>query len=353
MVKKDQYFYSLDSLRGISAIAILLFHFNLLFFKALWIGVPVFFALSGFLITRILVTNKIGQNYFKPFYYKRALRIFPIYYILFFVSLLWGCLIHVSASQWWIYLFYLQNFSISLNMRPIFGNGLMQHTWSLSVEELFYLIWPLFIRLANTARVLFTAIVLYFVIIAGKIVLISLYPTASSENMLLLSFFGNLDSLMGGVIIGILSIEHEAAMITAAKKYFGYALAILGTVIILNYFSTGANTMILEVVLGCAVSLFSPLCIIYFAYIPLSKVVRQIFDNQFLRFTGKISYGIYLYHYAVYLLADALVYHFKLTLNIYFIVLIKLAVTFAIAIISWNLIESKLLKLKNRFNYNV
>jgi peptidoglycan/LPS O-acetylase OafA/YrhL len=116
--KPVTHFDSLDGFRGLAALFILFFHSLLPWFRPLWIGVPMFFVLSGFLITRILITHKEAPGYLKTFYSKRALRIFPIYYLALFISVLWALLVHASFRNFPFFLFYLQNFIIAADIKP-------------------------------------------------------------------------------------------------------------------------------------------------------------------------------------------------------------------------------------------
>lgn len=114
-----------------------------------WIGVQLFFVLSGFLITRILTSTRRSENYWQSFYMRRALRIFPLYYLLLAV-MFWGVsrfeslprgLVVAPADRVWFWT-YLSNWG------ALFGadTGALGHCWSLAVEEQFYLLWPLFVR---------------------------------------------------------------------------------------------------------------------------------------------------------------------------------------------------------------
>ena len=134
---KEDRFESLTGIRAVAVIFILLVHSHFNFFRVLWIGVPVFFVLSGFLITRLLLKNKDAKNYFRVFFVRRSLRIFPIYYLVLFTTVLWGVVTQKDISQLYYYIFYLQNFVISRGITPEFCDGILRHTWSLSVEELF------------------------------------------------------------------------------------------------------------------------------------------------------------------------------------------------------------------------
>ncbi|HEX7185058.1 MAG TPA: acyltransferase [Thermoanaerobaculia bacterium] len=153
---------SLDGLRGIAILLVLVMHFTLYggpppsspadaaFYQtaaAGWIGVDLFFVLSGFLITGILWDARGSEGYFRGFYARRCLRIFPLYYaaLLIFLVLLPALLSEHSglraakqdAAWYWTY---LSNVQIAREGWPAFGA--LGHFWSLAVEEQFYLVWP-------------------------------------------------------------------------------------------------------------------------------------------------------------------------------------------------------------------
>lgn len=149
----------LDSLRALAIFPVLLAHswpdFKLLPFASLgpagWIGVDLFFVLSGFLITGILLDAKGGPHYFRNFYARRGLRIWPLYFlVLTYVFLLLPYLPlpqdrqSVQGFSPWYYLLYLQNFKYATG-----GPFPLAVTWSLAVEEHFYLLWPLIVGFAR------------------------------------------------------------------------------------------------------------------------------------------------------------------------------------------------------------
>ena len=156
---------ALDGLRGIAIILVMLHHFtnyrptsgidgligSVVFF--LWTGVDLFFVLSGFLITGILLDSRGSERYFTTFYARRTLRIFPLYYLVLFVAfvvlpqfpavnaVLTG---QVDLPPQWPYWLYLENFSIAARG---WVHGWVDVGWSLAIEEQFYLVWPLVIWL--------------------------------------------------------------------------------------------------------------------------------------------------------------------------------------------------------------
>jgi peptidoglycan/LPS O-acetylase OafA/YrhL len=156
---------ALDGVRGIAILLVLFHHFTLfdpvtsvgawMGFVALlgWCGVDVFFVLSGFLITGILIDARGSRQYFTSFYARRVLRIFPLYYLIVFLSFIvlarfpwWHDLLVGSDDiAQWPYWTYLVNFAIA--ERGDFKHGVLDVAWSLAIEEQFYLLWPAVVRL--------------------------------------------------------------------------------------------------------------------------------------------------------------------------------------------------------------
>src|SRR5262245_31947257 len=131
----------LDGLRALAFLAVYLNHS--IYLPMAWAGVDLFFVLSGFLITNILLTAKEqhSENYFRNFYTRRANTILPPYFmVLGAVALFASAGIHWSAI-WWHFLLFMQNFSVAFEM----GVGVLNPYWSLAVEEQYYLVWPLLV----------------------------------------------------------------------------------------------------------------------------------------------------------------------------------------------------------------
>ena len=150
---------ALDGIRWLAIILVMFHHFEPLIppsdlliksvkfaFSFGWVGVDLFFALSGFLITGILLDTRQAKNYFGAFYARRILRIFPLYYFVLTVILIAASFMHprplgvpLVADQKLYYL-YLTNW-LAL-WKGQWGPNVLGHFWSLAVEEQFYLIWP-------------------------------------------------------------------------------------------------------------------------------------------------------------------------------------------------------------------
>ena len=152
----------LDAVRGLAILVVMMHNISLKYpllhsqqlFNNGWMGVDLFFVLSGFLITGILVDTNRSDSYFKNFYVRRCLRIWPLYYsLLFFMFVIVRFLsrsqfqiVLQTSSPWWAFPLYLQNFLLPISTNAA---GPLGVTWSLAIEEQFYLIWPLLLRFCS------------------------------------------------------------------------------------------------------------------------------------------------------------------------------------------------------------
>lgn len=136
-----KYVPQLDGLRAIAILFVMVFHLGV--FPLGWVGVPLFFVLSGYLITTILVADrsKSLRDFLARFYWRRTVRIFPLYYLYVLIIAVAAILFGYSLNGYGWFLAYLGNYQIALS-QDVPAGGLVAHLWSLAVEEQFYLIWP-------------------------------------------------------------------------------------------------------------------------------------------------------------------------------------------------------------------
>src|SRR5581483_122872 len=156
----------LDAVRGLAILLVMVHNTNWKFpslhlqavFQNGWAGVDLFFVLSGFLITRILLDAKESGDSLKNFYARRCLRIWPLYYgLMLFLFVIVprirpsesGMIFAPHSSPWWAFPLFLQTFLLH---SPSEATGPLGVTWSLAVEEQFYLIWPWIIRYCSPQR---------------------------------------------------------------------------------------------------------------------------------------------------------------------------------------------------------
>src|SRR5580693_7177583 len=200
----------LDAVRGLAVLLVLLhntdvypsLHLGLIADNG-WMGVDLFFVLSGFLITGILLDTKQSGRYFENFYARRCLRIWPLYYSALLFMLVIVPLFRPSeapaifgarSSPWWAYPLFLQNFLIPI---PTSAAGLLGVTWSLAVEEQFYLVWPLVVRFCTEAQLRRIATAVIFVSPALRFYLVRHQVNIYSNT------FCRLDGLMAGALLAI------------------------------------------------------------------------------------------------------------------------------------------------------
>lgn len=339
---------SLDGVRGIAALMVIFFHYFiavhpstllLAVFKKFAVfgqtGVSLFFVLSGFLITRILLNSKDNSNYFKNFYARRSLRIFPLYFLfLFFYFYLLPFLIDQNNNpSSWFYWVYLQNIAMTFNW---VNNGPM-HFWSLAVEEHFYMFWPLFVYFFDINKILLSGLFLIVICFVLRFYLVSTnYETFYFT-------FTRMDDLVLGTFLAIL--EKKNLLGLRSKKIFTYALIFL-------FFLNLVPWLFLDLVSHFWLQVFKyPLIAsFYFALIgylisDMGTNTSTFFKFSWLRFSGKISYGLYVYHPVVFMLGTKYV-----NLNNVFIdfsVLVLL--TFILSTLSFYIFENQFIKLKRYF----
>jgi peptidoglycan/LPS O-acetylase OafA/YrhL len=367
---------ALDGLRGIAILLVVACHFvsNLhitaeggarvlvAVAHAGWTGVDLFFVLSGFLITGILIDARGSNSYFKAFYARRALRILPAYYGFLLVIFVLLPLLNLGAGdnymlarqhQAWYWL-HLTNVMMALGEIP--GHGPYPNTlfWSLAVEEQFYFIWPAIVALCSTNT-------LRKVCIAGVILCIALRIVGglSGVSGLTLSVLPITrgDTLFIG---GLLAIEYRRGglerYVGAAKALIPAALIVIAVLMVLHgrldYMDRGTAMFgsIAIMVLGAWAVLIG--------ITPQASALVGVLRSTFLRFFGRYSYAIYIVHTAV--LAGLNYYRpfaslptlggFALpTQTAWAFVYVGLST--GIAMLSWHLVEKHFLRLKRFFPY--
>ncbi|MEM9543717.1 MAG: acyltransferase [Cyanobacteria bacterium P01_E01_bin.42] len=326
-----------------------------------WCGVDAFFVLSGFLITGILLDNKDRANYFKNFYFRRILRIFPLYYfVLAIIFLLFNSLLSQDESyrqletvQSWYWL-YLQNWEVTIHGYASFH--ILSHFWSLAIEEQFYLVWPFIIYLFPK-RFLGTIIAFFIAIpflLRGTLLLQNLSP--ESLNILYMNTFCRMDSLAMGAAIafGLRSEYWQPLILRYSRLLLVLSSASLGVIFIVRGGLNSVDFLIQSFGYSLLAIFFASL-LVFSLSVEEHRVFPRLLSWFPLRYLGRISYGFYVYHYvALFLFRDSLTQY---TLNLthsYWLseILIFLFFTIAIAAIaslSWFILEKPILKLKKYF----
>jgi peptidoglycan/LPS O-acetylase OafA/YrhL len=357
---------SLDGLRGIAILAVLGHNFELdhepwSIFGAVagrvvdwgWVGVQLFFVLSGFLITGILLDSKNSNGYYRSFFARRVLRIFPIYYLTLFaafvvIPLVTGKQPDGHEHQLWLWL-YLTNWAAP------FGKAVsaFPHFWSLAVEEQFYLVWPIVVRRLRQSTLLIVCVALAGVALITRLVLrangfhaIGPYEFTVCRQ----------DALVFGAAAAIL-LRHPRAADWIDRGASGLAwgagaLFVAGGIVTHGYPRVGLMTQTFGYSLLAWV--FTVLVVLAVRSEAHGGWLGRALGFAPLRSIGKYSYAMYIFHSPLHqfvfeplvqrLHPGPITTRFSL---LYFAALS--AVTYVVALLSYHLIEKHFLAMKRRF----
>ena len=379
---------ALDGLRGIAILLVLMNHYfqaflpgtdnwldrNLIRISGLgWTGVDLFFVLSGFLITGILLDARAsGGSYFKAFYARRFLRIFPAYYLFLFVlfvilpnvgSLRDRADLHAIVSDQVWYWTYTNNIHSSMNLNVQYGAFVNGHLWSLAVEEQFYLVWPLVVLLAGARRLAPVCLVL---IVSAFVVRVAIrdqwLPLFNNSIAAHAMTPARIDTLAIGALIAVMvrderqfALLKRAVAPTAAVALAGIAVLMISfgavTLPAFDFWTSTVGLSMLALLFGAIVAgtvLSQP-----------SSILHAIGTQPVLTIFGKYSYAIYIVHYQLLELLRHRIFEsggLPLVLGMewparLFFTFIGASMSLAIAWLSWNLYEQHFLKLKRYFPY--
>lgn len=325
-----------------------------------WVGVQLFFALSGFLITRILLESKGADGYFRRFYVRRTLRIFPLYYaavaVVFFVAPhvrgLEALAAHGSRSSLW-YWSYLANWAQPFGgLVPSLG-----HFWSLGVEEQFYIAWPALVLLLRerSLAILCAAMALGALAVRATFFLIYAPDTAGSAAY---DFtIARCDALASGALVAVLA-RHPQIMIAARRWAWRATLGIAALLAVIFVKQRGFNSLELPVatvgqtLLATLSALLVLLCVSPANDAATIRLQRAM-STPWLRSIGKYSYAIYVIHLPLscvlrpYIEAQLASGDANTRLGEYVgYVVVIFALSYLFAVVSWHVIEQPFLELK-------
>ncbi|GAB3508289.1 acyltransferase [Spirosoma knui] len=352
------YMPQLDSLRTFAVLLVVVYHWFPTGEGINWlpngtIGVMIFFVISGFLITRILLENRsridqgkatLGATY-RNFFIRRALRIFPLYYLV-----ITGVLIFLPAAsdidEHPLY-YYLYGYNILLHRTGNWGD-LLSPFWTLGVEEQLYLVWPWLILLTpkSLLRWLLAGMVMFAIAFRGYG-----YVNGDLDGVLTPA---SLDAFGLGATWAYVSLIRPD-LLTRYRKTLTIA-AVLATVGFIGLLQLPPDHLLVVLFQRFLISIVA-LYVVTWASVGLTGPIGYVLDNRLLQFVGRISYGIYVFHmivpgYIIPLLLRILNrFGISPTLNYWEHRLISLGVLLVISSLSWYAFERPINELKRYFAY--
>jgi peptidoglycan/LPS O-acetylase OafA/YrhL len=358
----------LDGIRGIAILLVLLVHFKPV--EAVphvvarvialgWSGVDLFFVLSGFLITGILLETRESKHYFSNFYIRRILRILPLYLVsvLSYFHLVLPAAHHfgqlradTNALEPWFWL-HLSNWPIAFGRKVVW----IGHFWSLAIEEQFYLVWPLVVFLAGRKRLPYVCVMVALCSFAARYAFRD--HTFSHEFLYVLTPFRLEPLAFGSLAACIVRFDPPPAKI---RPYLAVAAA--AGLLLLSYVVAAGHTSDPDyppmATFGYTAFALIYTSLVLFAYVNSgsSTWLSSLLRSPLLRSLGKYSYAIYVFHLALFVLAantvaricNRMPEHFQFAAWILALA-VGIGVSYGIALMSWNVLEKHFLRLKSRF----
>ena len=345
------YVPALDGLRGIAILLVVLYHnFDFIaqsFFG--WLGVDLFFVLSGFLITSILLSEVNKPRFLKNFYMRRVLRIFPLYYLCLIIFLIVFPLMgwykrelsFFTENQWWLWT-YLQNWLYSFQLTD--DARMLTHLWSLAVEEQFYIIWPFVILLVKKPARLFW-IMFGVLLLVMTIRSIIWFQQITDLNYTTLYTFTRIDGICIGSMVALL-LHYRPGLIGKNVGLIALGLAIMNFIFyFLNKADQNGYPFFAFVGYTTFCAMFGLL--VYEVVTNKQTLISRILSVRPLRFFGKISYGFYIFHWPIYLMSRK--YLFAETGSRLWTAVLATGLALLVSVLSYYYFERYFLRLKSRF----
>jgi peptidoglycan/LPS O-acetylase OafA/YrhL len=310
--------------------------------RNLGLGVDIFFLISGFLITYILLEEKkkMGRVNILKFMIRRSLRIWPLYFLLIALTPFLITWVETAEPNYWANILFISNFTTIIDEQWTYP---FAHFWSICIEEHFYLVWPFIIAFIPQKRLLVT----FITIILGSIVFRAY--TSMSEDFPWYTLFLHTLSRIDVIVIGAIG-----AYFFSGKK-FEFRLSLFQRMVLLLVLI--GSLMIEESVLWNTVFLATFKKYFYMAIVSVLLLdfnfntnFRHVFKKgSFVHYLGKVSYGVYMYSNILLLIIIKKIMIYNDIKNMYVYFLLVFTLSILVPIISYELFEKHVLKLSKRF----
>ena len=337
LIERINFRKDIHGLRGLAVISVVFYHSNFGFFKGGWLGVDIFFLISGYLISNIIISElNDGKFSFRAFYKRRVKRILPAllstltitsvfsYWLLTPKSLLEYSEAMISSIFFYSN-YYFQNLDF-YNTEPAKFNPLL-HIWTLSIEEQFYLVFPLilFVTYKYFKKSLFISV--------GSIFVVSILLNATTQEI---SKFYQIEFRVWEFLLGTVLVFFNLKRKYNFLNYFGMATVIFS---LIYYEDTMLNLNSIEPKIIALMGVF-------LIIITEGSIVSSLLENKYLAFVGTISYSLYLLHQPFFALARVFAKKYDLTFDSsdYILLIILLLL---IANLNYKFVESYFLVSKN------
>lgn len=333
-------------------------------FALSWTGVDLFFVLSGFLIGGILMDNRSTENYFRTFYIRRACRIFPLYFVWLMLAAVlplglsafssqdWFSPIFSDQPPWWSHVLFIQNLFVAKT--GIYGGIFLGGTWSLAVEEQFYLVLPLLVWLLPARKLPLLLVALIFTAPLLRLLLCCWsphYPQAAYQSMPCRS-----DALLlGGLCAWLVRQAESLRWLRNNQRFLNavFALLLAGAIVINFWFDSRSNFAMVFFGYSWLALLYAVLLLLAFTGEP-GGIIRRWFRSRPLGVMGTIAYGIYILHQPIISLVHGLIRHQAVQYHCWqdvSLTLLALGLTLGGATLSWVYFEKPLILWGHSFTY--
>lgn len=350
-INVDTHKPALDGLRAFAVLMVMWFHAYHLksdYFQGGGIGVDIFFVLSGFLITSKLLSeyNLNGTISLKLFYARRLLRLYPALLLLILGYLIFTLifqpkLLNPRSIDSLCAVFYTGNWLRAFQIRNLSWLG---HTWSLALEEQFYLLWPLIMIIALRSKsgvqtLLRTAIVIGVFSFLSKILLLYMGTNSArfSEGL-----DTRADTIMFGCLLAILSRSEYAPRLSKPYRAVKHLTPLALFIFLMIHFFNDPNNLHRSLIIIPFVGVFTSL-VIFSLLLEEKTLTSKLLATPVFVWIGQISYGLYLWHYPI------MRYIRDLKFDSIYILIYGSLFSFLAAVISYYLLEQPVLKLKKKF----